>query len=194
MLNKNFHLIVLILIMSFVFTLVIGALFQFNSVIGCFSTFLLIGYITIFLLKTMIEEKYRLLSSLPKNGQTVNPFQIILLGKTLWQYPAEGTYVFDKSGMTITFPVQTSDSEISISPSKKPKEILIDAGFEMDLQIFKMTKKGRKSDRTEEEWSLLVKEWLAVEHIEKQEIFCRRHNIGTARTFRNYIKKYRDKQ
>lgn len=189
--NKNFHLILLILSMAFVFTLVLSVLIQINPFIGFLSTFLLIVYITIFLLKVMIEEKFRLLTSLPRNGQRVNPFQIIFLGKILWQYPAEGPYVFDLSKNPISARIQTSDSEIINNPSKIDQKIIDENCYEMDLQVLTPKNIGRKSDRTEEEWFLLVKEWLSVEKIEKQEIFCRRHKIGTTRTFRTYIRKYR---
>jgi hypothetical protein len=189
---KNLRLLFMILLMAVVFTGVIYLLFKFHLLLGSLATFLLIFAITVFLFKEMIEQKYDLLSSLPKHGQPVTPFQLMVFGKVLWQYPPEGSYIFEIE--------ECIDKEVVLDPSSRSQSspqnttsVSLDHGYEMELQLFAGSRLGRKSDRTEEEWEALVGEYLLLGNYEKQEVFCLRHHIGSPRTFRNYIRKYKKK-
>lgn len=189
---KNLRLLFMIMLMAAVFTGVIYILFKFHLLLGSLATFLLIFAITLILLKEIIEQKYDLLSDLPKHGQPVTPFQLMVFGKVLWQYPPGGSYIFEIN--------ECIDKEevldLSSGSQSSPQNTMIvsqNHGYEMKLQLFTGSRLGRKSDRTEEEWEALVEEYLSQGNNEKQEVFCLRHHIGSPRTFRNYIRKYKKK-
>lgn len=189
---KNLRLLFMIMLMAAVFTGVINILFKFHLLLGSLATFLLMFAITVILLKEMIEQKYDLLSDLPKHGQPVTPFQLMVFKKVLWQYPPEGSYTFEID--------ECIDKEVGLDPSSGSQSSLQntmvvspDHGYKMELQLFAGSRLGRKSERTEEEWEALVKEYLSPGNYEKQEAFCLRHRIGSPRTFRNYIRKYKKK-
>ena len=93
--NKILYLAFLIAAMSAVFTGVIVFLFNINLLLGVIAAFLIIATITVRFLREIIEQKFDLLLRLPKQGQTVNPFQLKVFDKLFWRYPEEGSFVFN---------------------------------------------------------------------------------------------------
>jgi hypothetical protein len=174
MISKNLRLLFYLIISVLCFTFVISAVFLIGGPItGSALTFVLILSFALYSLRHLIIQSYDLLSHPPEPGTQINPFQLVIFGKTLFQYPEEGQFVFMESR-------KTEDGTVRGSP-KTP----------MEIPLFRRSNAGPKPRYTEEEYFHFVELWFAAEQKGiKQEDFCRLHNVGTPRTLRKYIAKY----
>jgi hypothetical protein len=165
-----------------IFTAIISIiLIRWGIYIGIISIFVLLLSIIVYLLLNMIAQMFDLLSNPPLPGKTINPFQIIILGKILWQFPNSGAFIFMEHQ--------------AVNNANSLEKVETGDNYEIPVNLVRRSKLGPKPRFTEEEYLSFVEKWFkeSLETGIKQDDFCRKHNLGATRNFSNYIKLYKER-